>query len=158
MFASCPNFLWVKKLADEFKWFQQVFEKLGPSLYDFLRRNSYRSFPIDLVRELGRQLLESVACVWTILAPFSSISYLLDAQALLTMKLRFDHQYFIWIPLFESYSSFCLNKCELLISNDNSLSFSFILSFLYVCSYAWLTSYTHRLEARKYSSCFLWIC
>ncbi|KAJ6756050.1 SERINE/THREONINE-PROTEIN KINASE DOA-RELATED [Salix purpurea] len=38
-----------------------VFEKLGPSLYDFLRKNSYRSFPIDLVRELGRQLLESVA-------------------------------------------------------------------------------------------------
>ncbi|KAJ6698341.1 hypothetical protein OIU79_011786, partial [Salix purpurea] len=35
--------------------------KLGPSLYDFLRKNSYRSFPIDLVRELGRQLLESVA-------------------------------------------------------------------------------------------------
>ncbi|CAN0926688.1 Serine/threonine-protein kinase AFC1 [Linum grandiflorum] len=38
-----------------------VFEKLGPSLYDFLRKNNYRSFPIDLVRELGRQLLESVA-------------------------------------------------------------------------------------------------
>ncbi|EEF29380.1 afc, putative [Ricinus communis] len=38
-----------------------VFEKLGPSLYDFLRKNSYSSFPIDLVRELGRQLLESVA-------------------------------------------------------------------------------------------------
>ncbi|PKA48533.1 Serine/threonine-protein kinase AFC1 [Apostasia shenzhenica] len=38
-----------------------VFEKLGPSLYDFLRKNSYRSFHIDLVRELGRQLLESVA-------------------------------------------------------------------------------------------------
>ncbi|KAJ4977620.1 hypothetical protein NE237_008400 [Protea cynaroides] len=38
-----------------------VFEKLGPSLYDFLRKNSYRSFPIDLVREIGRQLLESVA-------------------------------------------------------------------------------------------------
>ncbi|XP_016542623.2 serine/threonine-protein kinase AFC1 isoform X2 [Capsicum annuum] len=38
-----------------------VFEKLGPSLYDFLRKNSYRSFPIDLVREFGRQLLESVA-------------------------------------------------------------------------------------------------
>ncbi|OAY65965.1 Serine/threonine-protein kinase AFC1 [Ananas comosus] len=38
-----------------------VFEKLGPSLYDFLRKNSYRSFPIDLVRELGRQILESVA-------------------------------------------------------------------------------------------------
>ncbi|GMP50686.1 hypothetical protein CsSME_00017207 [Camellia sinensis var. sinensis] len=38
-----------------------VFEKLGPSLYDFLRKNSYRSFPTDLVREFGRQLLESVA-------------------------------------------------------------------------------------------------
>ncbi|GJQ99758.1 serine/threonine-protein kinase AFC1 [Tanacetum coccineum] len=38
-----------------------VFEKLGPSLYDFLRKNNYRSFPIDLVREFARQLLESVA-------------------------------------------------------------------------------------------------
>ncbi|XP_021994595.1 serine/threonine-protein kinase AFC1 isoform X2 [Helianthus annuus] len=38
-----------------------VFEKLGPSLYDFLRKNHYRSFPIDLVREFGRQLLESLA-------------------------------------------------------------------------------------------------
>ncbi|MQM13687.1 hypothetical protein Taro_046616 [Colocasia esculenta] len=38
-----------------------VFEKLGPSLYDFLRKNSFRSFPIDMVREFGRQLLESVA-------------------------------------------------------------------------------------------------
>ncbi|XP_078429451.1 serine/threonine-protein kinase AFC1 isoform X2 [Wolffia australiana] len=37
-----------------------VFEKLGPSLYDFLRKNSFRSFPIDMVREFGRQLLESV--------------------------------------------------------------------------------------------------
>ncbi|KAF5957471.1 hypothetical protein HYC85_004696 [Camellia sinensis] len=26
-----------------------VFEKLGPSLYEFLRKNNYRSFPIDLV-------------------------------------------------------------------------------------------------------------
>jgi hypothetical protein len=60
----------LKELAHGFKWFQQVFEKLGPSLYDFLRKNSYRSFPIDLVRELGRQLLESVACVWNILDPF----------------------------------------------------------------------------------------
>ncbi|CAM0945005.1 unnamed protein product [Alopecurus aequalis] len=37
-----------------------VFEKLGPSLYDFLRKNSYRSFPIDLVREFARQILEAV--------------------------------------------------------------------------------------------------
>ncbi|PHT47926.1 hypothetical protein CQW23_12134 [Capsicum baccatum] len=27
----------------------EVFEKLGASLYDFLRKNNYRSFPIDLV-------------------------------------------------------------------------------------------------------------
>ncbi|KAH7528353.1 hypothetical protein FEM48_Zijuj05G0063600 [Ziziphus jujuba var. spinosa] len=44
-----------------------VFEKLGPSLYDFLRKNNYRSFPIDLVREIGRQLLECVACVLAIM-------------------------------------------------------------------------------------------
>ncbi|KAJ4710983.1 Serine/threonine protein kinase [Melia azedarach] len=38
-----------------------VFEVLGPSLYDFLRKNNYRPFPVDLVREIGRQLLECVA-------------------------------------------------------------------------------------------------
>lgn len=38
-----------------------VFEKLGPSLYDTLKRNRYRPFPVDLVRDFGRQLLESVA-------------------------------------------------------------------------------------------------
>ncbi|KAI7730799.1 hypothetical protein M8C21_021398 [Ambrosia artemisiifolia] len=38
-----------------------VFEKLGPSLFDFLKRNKYSPFPVDLVREIGRQLLESVA-------------------------------------------------------------------------------------------------
>ncbi|RLM77977.1 serine/threonine-protein kinase AFC2 [Panicum miliaceum] len=35
-----------------------VFERLGPSLYDFLRENNYRSFPIALVREVAKQLLE----------------------------------------------------------------------------------------------------
>ncbi|XP_052186613.1 serine/threonine-protein kinase AFC2-like isoform X1 [Diospyros lotus] len=38
-----------------------VFEKLGPSLFDFLRKNNYRPFPVDLVREIARQLLECVA-------------------------------------------------------------------------------------------------
>ncbi|KAG0485032.1 hypothetical protein HPP92_009111 [Vanilla planifolia] len=38
-----------------------VCEKLGPSLYDFLKRNKYYPFPVDLVREFGRQLLEAVA-------------------------------------------------------------------------------------------------
>lgn len=39
----------------------QVFEKLGPSLFDFLRKNEYRPFPIDLVQDFSRQLLEGVA-------------------------------------------------------------------------------------------------
>ncbi|KAH1248852.1 Serine/threonine-protein kinase AFC2 [Glycine max] len=34
-----------------------VFEKLGPSLYDFLRKNNYRSFPIDLVHLIYCQTL-----------------------------------------------------------------------------------------------------
>lgn len=42
-------------------YFLQVFERLGPSLFDFLKRNSYRAFPLEMVRDFGRQLLESVA-------------------------------------------------------------------------------------------------
>ncbi|XP_021293207.1 serine/threonine-protein kinase AFC2-like isoform X2 [Herrania umbratica] len=38
-----------------------VFEMLGPSLYDFLWKSNYRPFSVDLVQELGRQLLECVA-------------------------------------------------------------------------------------------------
>ncbi|KAK9822367.1 hypothetical protein WJX81_002518 [Elliptochloris bilobata] len=38
-----------------------VFEKLGLSLYDFLRKNSYSPFPAAMVRAFGRQLLEAVA-------------------------------------------------------------------------------------------------
>ncbi|KAJ7294770.1 hypothetical protein O6H91_14G023900 [Diphasiastrum complanatum] len=38
-----------------------VFERLGPSLYDFLRKNSYCPYSVDLVRDFGKQLLESVA-------------------------------------------------------------------------------------------------
>ncbi|KAL6751344.1 kinase-like domain-containing protein [Haematococcus lacustris] len=38
-----------------------VFEKLGPSLFDFLRKNEYRPFPIDLVQDFARQLLHSVS-------------------------------------------------------------------------------------------------
>ncbi|MCO5573674.1 hypothetical protein L7F22_027446 [Adiantum nelumboides] len=38
-----------------------VFERLGSSLYDFLRASGYCPLSLDLVREFGRQLLESVA-------------------------------------------------------------------------------------------------
>ncbi|KAH7443259.1 hypothetical protein KP509_02G027500 [Ceratopteris richardii] len=49
------------------RWFEYedhiciVFEKLGPSLYDFLKTNSDRPFTFKLVREFARQILESVA-------------------------------------------------------------------------------------------------
>ncbi len=35
-----------------------VFEKLGPSLYDFVKKNGYRPFGLDLARGFARQLLE----------------------------------------------------------------------------------------------------
>jgi dual-specificity kinase len=38
-----------------------VFEKLGPSLFDFLRKNEYRPFSLDMVQSFARQLLTSVA-------------------------------------------------------------------------------------------------
>ncbi|KAH7314601.1 hypothetical protein KP509_21G010400 [Ceratopteris richardii] len=38
-----------------------VFEKLGPSLYDFLQNNGFQPFSIECVRDFGRQLLESLA-------------------------------------------------------------------------------------------------
>jgi len=38
-----------------------VFERLGLSLYDFLRKNSYKPFHLDILRAFGRQLLEAVA-------------------------------------------------------------------------------------------------
>jgi len=47
-----------------FNWYPlhaQVFEKLGPSLFDFMRKNEYRPFPIDLVQEFSRQLIQAVA-------------------------------------------------------------------------------------------------
>eukprot|EP00882_Tetradesmus_deserticola_P008900 GHRQ01009390.1.p1 GENE.GHRQ01009390.1~~GHRQ01009390.1.p1 ORF type:complete len:277 (+),score=113.50 GHRQ01009390.1:849-1679(+) len=49
------------------EWFQyrghvcMVFEKLGPSLYDFLRRNEYQPLPLALVQAVARQLLVAVA-------------------------------------------------------------------------------------------------
>lgn len=33
----------------------QVFEKLGPSLYDYLRRNEYQPLPLGLVQVRGRE-------------------------------------------------------------------------------------------------------
>ncbi|KAF8407032.1 hypothetical protein HHK36_006157 [Tetracentron sinense] len=40
---------------------EKVLEKLGPSLHAFQRSNKYCRFLVDLVREFGRQILESIA-------------------------------------------------------------------------------------------------
>lgn len=37
-----------------------AFEKLGPSLYDFIKRNRYRGFTLDHVRIIGRQIIHAV--------------------------------------------------------------------------------------------------
>lgn len=38
-----------------------VFDRLGPSIYDCLKRNSYRAFPLPMARAFIRQVLEAVA-------------------------------------------------------------------------------------------------
>ena len=38
-----------------------VFDRLGPSIYDCLKRNSYRSFPLNMVQVFTRQILEAVS-------------------------------------------------------------------------------------------------
>jgi serine/threonine protein kinase len=37
-----------------------VFESLGPSLYDFLKRQNYQPFPLMCVRDFAKQLLETL--------------------------------------------------------------------------------------------------
>ena len=37
-----------------------VFERLGPSLYDFLKRQKYQPFPLSCCRDFARQLLETL--------------------------------------------------------------------------------------------------
>jgi serine/threonine protein kinase len=37
-----------------------VFESLGPSLYDFLKRQKYQPFPLVCVRDFAKQLLETL--------------------------------------------------------------------------------------------------
>lgn len=37
-----------------------VFETLGLSLYDIIRQNDYKRLPLTIVREVSRQLLESL--------------------------------------------------------------------------------------------------
>ena len=38
------------------------FEKLGRSLYEFIKKNKYRGFLLDHVRHFGYQVIKAVAC------------------------------------------------------------------------------------------------
>ncbi|KAF8393344.1 hypothetical protein HHK36_021587 [Tetracentron sinense] len=54
------------KILDSFNYGNHlciVFEKLGPSLFEFLQGDKYCPFLVNLVQEIGRQILESVAYV-----------------------------------------------------------------------------------------------
>jgi len=46
-----------------------VFEHYGPSVYDFMRSNDYRPFPMETIQEVARETLKSLHC-----APFVSSS------------------------------------------------------------------------------------
>lgn len=43
-----------------------VFETLGTSLYDIVKRNDYQRFPLYVVRDVARQLLDALAFLETI--------------------------------------------------------------------------------------------
>ena len=45
---------------DEFTYIALVFEKLSKSLYDFIKSNKYRGYPINYVQEFARQIFEGV--------------------------------------------------------------------------------------------------
>ena len=50
-------------MFDAFTWkshYCLVFESLGPSLYDFMKRHDYQPFPMVCVRDFARQLLEAL--------------------------------------------------------------------------------------------------
>lgn len=56
-----------KNVVELLGWFDYrgyiciVFEKLGPTLYDLLRKNGYLPFRLEIVKELGKQLLQAVS-------------------------------------------------------------------------------------------------
>ncbi|KAK1295549.1 Serine/threonine-protein kinase AFC2 [Acorus calamus] len=84
----------------------KVFEKLGPSLYDFLRKNNYRSFPIDLVRELGSQLLEfmhDMRLIHTDLKPENIL--LVSADYIKIPIIRFHQDLLAMHPFIKDYPS-----------------------------------------------------
>ena len=57
----------IQRLFEEFhrnkKHLFIVFEKLGGSLYDFIKTNNYRGFHMETVRVFAKQIFEGVACM-----------------------------------------------------------------------------------------------
>jgi serine/threonine protein kinase len=42
------------------KYLVIVFERLGKSLYEFIKANNYKGYPIDSIREFARQIFEGI--------------------------------------------------------------------------------------------------
>ena len=40
-----------------------VFEELGPSIYDFIKQNDYRGFPISMIRDFAKQILNALVAL-----------------------------------------------------------------------------------------------
>eukprot|EP00742_Colponemidia_sp_Colp-10_P010311 GILJ01011318.1.p1 GENE.GILJ01011318.1~~GILJ01011318.1.p1 ORF type:complete len:375 (+),score=32.29 GILJ01011318.1:26-1126(+) len=52
------------QLINYFEWhghFCLVFEKLGMSLYDFIKKNDYQGFPMKVIQDIGKQILSAVS-------------------------------------------------------------------------------------------------
>lgn len=70
-----------------------VFDKYGPSLFDFQKRNRYQPFEMNQIAEIGYQLLESVA----FMHDQTLIHTDLKPENILLVSSKYDH-----IPLSES--------------------------------------------------------
>lgn len=118
-------------------FWEQVCERLGPSLYDFLRKNNYRPFSVDLVREFSRQLLESVAC--------TSQSCPCPDYGLVVLRADLVVLCIGWV--FSSPMKMMLSCPLVLIPVRNGMSNGDGPA----CRYARAHSHSHRPEAREYS-------
>ena len=47
-------------------YYCMVFETLGVSLYDLVKKNNYKRFPLTCVRDIARQLLQALGFLQSI--------------------------------------------------------------------------------------------
>lgn len=61
-------FIMLSKCIHLMEWFDyhnhicMVFELLGQSVFDFLKSNDFRPFPLHHIQQFAKQILTSVAC------------------------------------------------------------------------------------------------